>query len=198
MERKRAFLPSFLPWNKNPCDLKEEVGRSVSGELDRHEIQSETGCPLTMKSGKLGSSGNEISFSKEVCHRSRGILGECRTIFAISARADYKNFRRLTARLALIWRERKKERKYVAESKEDKRIEEEKERERDKETKVRRGFRVVTLLIHIVRLLRACRAGHLKVDNYLGRCLQSSILKEIDRNLILRFKTLREIEILEI
>lgn len=133
---------------------------------------------MTMKSGKLGSSGNEISFSKEVCHRSRGIHGECGTIFATSI---VKIFDDRPRDLSFNLKRKKERGKYVAESKMNRGRE--RERERDKETEVRRDFRVVTLLIHIVRLLRACRAGHLKVDNYLGRRLQSSILKEIDSSI---------------
>lgn len=47
----------------------------------------------------------------------------------------------------------------------------EKERETKKRKYVTRGFRVVTFLIHIVRSLRACRAGRLKVDNCPGKRL---------------------------
>lgn len=131
---------------------------------------------MTMKSGKLGSSGNEISFSKEVCHRSRGIHGECGTIFATSI---VKIFDDRPRDLSFNLKRKKERGKYVAESK----MNRGRERERKRQRNGRRDFRVVTLLIHIVRLLRACRAGHLKVDNYLGRRLQSSILKEIDSSI---------------
>lgn len=50
-----------------------------------------------------------------------------------------------------------------------------KEKERERETEKRkyatRGFRVVTFLIHIVRSLRAYRAGRLKIDNCSGKRL---------------------------
>lgn len=83
-----------------------------------------------MKSGKLGSSGNEISFSKEVCHRSRGIHDrECGTIFATSI---VKIFDDRPRDLSFNLKRKKERGKYVAESKMNRGRERERERKRQR------------------------------------------------------------------